>query len=115
VVALALALTTGAFAADLKIAEDFKCVAAESQVDVIVQFTRTPTERHHSLITRRGGALKDDLSIAKAGHYVMPASALADHRFFSEVSRNWAGEPLDRLEHGIMRCRRSGTSQQPHH
>jgi len=78
IVAVALAVSNAAFAADPKMAKDLDGVAAETPVDVIVQFTQIPTGRHQKLVTDRGGVLKDDLSLVKAGHYVVPASALAD-------------------------------------
>ena len=43
IVAVALAVSNAAFAADAKIAKDLDGVAAETQADVIVQFTQTPT------------------------------------------------------------------------
>ena len=43
IVAIALAVSNGAFAAGPKIAKDLDSAAAETQVDVIVQFTQTPT------------------------------------------------------------------------
>ena len=49
-----------------------------SKVDVIVQFAKQPTRANHQRILDRGGEFKRDLSIIKARHYSVPASALAD-------------------------------------
>ena len=47
-----------------------------SLVDVIVQFTTTPTQKHHDKIKSKGGVLKTDLSGAiKGAHYAVPAAS----------------------------------------
>jgi serine protease AprX len=57
-----------------KLAPDLVTPRGNSALDVIVQFTSTPTERHHDKIRRRGGELKHDLSGALNGaHYTIPA------------------------------------------
>ena len=61
-----------------KIARDLEGVDPASKVDVIVQFAKQPTGANHQRILDRGGEFKRDLSIIKAGHYSVPASALAD-------------------------------------
>ena len=44
-----------------KLAPDLVVPSGDKALDVIVQFTSTPTERHHDKIRRRGGELKHDL------------------------------------------------------
>jgi subtilisin family serine protease len=51
---------------------------SSAMVDVIVQFTQIPTARHHQKVLSRGGTLKQELGVVKAGAYSIPASALAD-------------------------------------
>ena len=45
-------------------------------VDVIIQFTQTPTAAHHQKVQNRGGVLKRTLSIIKGAHYSIPVTAL---------------------------------------
>jgi len=47
-------------------------------VDVIVRFTAPPARKHHDKVGKKGGQLKEDLSVAKAGLYSVEASALED-------------------------------------
>jgi serine protease AprX len=62
-----------------KFAPDVFSPNSHSTVDVIVQFTSTPTERHHNKIRSKGGELKHDLSGALNGaHYSVPADRLAE-------------------------------------
>lgn len=51
---LALSLAATGFAASSKISKDLAGVSREATVDVIVQFTTTPTARHHEKVTRLG-------------------------------------------------------------
>ena len=65
--------------AENKLGPDLSLDNRDSDVDVIVQFTSRPTERHHDKIRRRGGQLKQDLSGALNGaHYTMPAHNLLE-------------------------------------
>jgi serine protease AprX len=62
-----------------KLAPDLVVPHGDRPLDVIVQFTSTPTERHHDKIRRRGGELKHDLSGALNGaHYTIPAQNVAE-------------------------------------
>ena len=45
-------------------------------VDVIVQFTVSLTDAHHQKIRNKGGQLKKELGLVKAGLYSMPAGAV---------------------------------------
>lgn len=58
--------------------KDLEGKKASDQVDVIVQFTQTPTASHHQKVLSRGETLKHELGLVKSGAYSMPASALAD-------------------------------------
>src|SRR2546427_3863218 len=45
-------------------------------VDVIIQFSQTPTAVHHQKVQNQGGALKTKLDFIKAAHYTVPVEAL---------------------------------------
>lgn len=65
--------------AESKLAPDLVVANGDTALDVIVQFTSTPTERHHDKIRRRGGELKHDLSGALNGaHYAIPAHSVVE-------------------------------------
>ena len=61
-----------------KIASDLRGANAGDSVDVIIQYNQTPTARHHQKVLNRGGQLKHELGLIKAGAYSVPASSLAD-------------------------------------
>src|ERR1700747_2817040 len=65
------------FAGSLKIAPDLHGKASSNRVDVIVQFTKTPSVRHHQKVFSKGGTLNRELRFIKAGSYSVPASELA--------------------------------------
>ena len=67
-----------AFAGSPKMSKDLEGNNAADSVDVIVQFTQTPTAKHHQKVTDKGGTLKGELGLVKGGAYSVPASALAD-------------------------------------
>ena len=75
-----------AFAGSPKLSKDLEGKKASDQVDVIVQYTQAPTARHHQKVLSRGGTLKQELSVVKAGAYSMPASALASLAADPEVA-----------------------------
>jgi hypothetical protein len=60
-----------------KIARELQGKVPSDRVDVIVQFTKTPTARHHQRCCSKGGTLNRELSLVKAGSYSVPASELA--------------------------------------
>ena len=95
---IAWGLAATAFAAGSKISRDLAGVSREATVDVIVQFTATPTARHHEKVTRLGGTLKREFSMVKAGHYSIPASKLEDLANDPEV----AYISPDRAVHGTL-------------
>src|SRR6266699_5170717 len=45
-------------------------------VDVIIQFTQTPTDAHHQKVQAKGGVLKTKLDFIKGAHYSVPVEAL---------------------------------------
>ncbi|HKW96760.1 MAG TPA: S8 family peptidase [Bryobacteraceae bacterium] len=62
-----------------KFAPDLTLTNLHSAIDVIVQFTTAPTERHHNKIRSRGGELRHDLSgVINGAHYTIPAHRLAE-------------------------------------
>ena len=73
-----LLLTTAAYGKNPnKLATELRSGSSGSTVDVIVQFTSAPSQKHHDKIARRGGKLKTDLSgVIKAAHYQVPADQL---------------------------------------
>ena len=76
--AATLLLTTAAYGKNPnKLAAELRSGSSGSTVDVIVQFTSAPSQKHHDKIARRGGKLKTDLSgVIKAAHYQVPADQL---------------------------------------
>lgn len=60
-----------------KLAPELMNVSRQPAVNVIVQFTETPTARHHQKIVSRGGTVHRVLGLIKAGSYSIPPSALA--------------------------------------
>ena len=71
-------LVTSAFAQHPKIARGLETLDQNSVVDVIVQYTHVPTERHYHNVLAKGGALKNKLQVIKSGHYAIPVRALRD-------------------------------------
>ena len=67
---LILALSIPAFARDKKVAADLPQTGAAA-MDVIVQFTASPTQRHHNKVTGRGGKIKRDLCLVNGLHASM--------------------------------------------
>jgi hypothetical protein len=76
-VGLVLLGASFAFAGSPKVAKDLQGKSPSDRVDVIVQFTETPTARHHQKVVSKGGSLKGVLSLVRAGSYSIPSSALA--------------------------------------
>src|SRR5579872_924866 len=73
--ALAL-LATSVFAQHPKIAPDLETLDQNSAVDVIVQYTHVPSERHHQRVLALGGTLGRQLDLINSGHYAVPVRAL---------------------------------------
>jgi serine protease AprX len=65
------------FATSPKIAKDLRGQAPSDQVNVIIQFTETPTGAHHQRVLRNGGTLNRELSLIKGASYSVRASTLA--------------------------------------
>ena len=63
---------------DSKLAPELKNSSGRPVVNVIVQFTQTPTTRHHQKIISHGGTVHRVLGLIKSGAYSVPASALSD-------------------------------------
>jgi len=59
-----------------KVAKDFPAAEPGKNFDAIVQFYETPTGKHHKKVLDRGGRLKQELGVVKAGAYSLPAEAL---------------------------------------
>jgi serine protease AprX len=57
-----------------KIARELAGNQSSNQVDVIVQFTQTPTARHHQKVMDLGGRINRNLGHFKGGAYRLPAS-----------------------------------------
>src|SRR5258708_12894836 len=45
-------------------------------VDVIIQFSQTPTDAHHQKVQSKGGVLKTKLDFIKGAHYSVPVESL---------------------------------------
>ena len=67
-----------AFARGPKIALDLEGLDPDVNVDVIVQFTQTPSARLHAKVLDLGGELKSELGIVRAEVYRMPAGKLEE-------------------------------------
>jgi serine protease AprX len=74
----ALLMAGPAFGQTRKIAADLQDADSKSNVPVIVQFDKDPTDVYHQKVLSRGGVLKTALHSVKAGAYSMPAAALAE-------------------------------------
>ena len=61
-----------------KMADELSRADRNSMVDVIIQYNQMPTEAHHQKVRNKGGVLQRELHVIKAGHYTVPASALAE-------------------------------------
>jgi serine protease AprX len=88
------------FAGSPKIARDLHGKASSDRVDVIVQFTETPTARHHQKVFSKGGTLNRELSLVKAGSYSVPASELAALGADPEVAYISLDRPLFSTNNG---------------
>src|SRR5215469_1745375 len=62
---------------DSKLAPELRNVSGQAGVNVIVQFTQTPTARHHQKVISQGGTVRGVLRLIKAGSYSVPASGLS--------------------------------------
>jgi len=90
-----------AFAGPRKMAKDLEGKNALDQVDVIVQFTKAPTARHHQKVLSRGGQLKQELGLVKSGAYSLPASALAELAADPDVAYIAPDRPLYSTGNGL--------------
>ena len=72
-------IATLAMASSPKISRDLqKLTATTNNVNVIVQFDRTPDVTYHQKVFGRGGALRKQLGHFRGASYTMPASMLED-------------------------------------
>ncbi len=88
------------FAVSPKIAMDLRGKATLDRVNVIVQFTKTPTARHHQKVFSKGGTLNRELGLVKAGAYSIPASALVRLAADPEVAYISPERPLFSTSNG---------------
>jgi len=71
-------LTSGLCAGSGKLAKDLESLDPAANVDVIVQFTKVPTEVQHQKVISRGGVQRKGLDLIKAALYSMPAGKLKE-------------------------------------
>ena len=83
-----------------KLAPELRSVSRQPLVDVIVQFTRTPTARHHQRIVARGGTIQRELRLIKAGSYSVPGSALTSLAHDPDVAYISPDRPLFSTNNG---------------
>jgi serine protease AprX len=76
-----------AFARQPKISTELERLDPNTDVDVIVQFNRVPTERHHRKVLSLGGTLRNRLDIVRAGAYSIPALSIGSLADDPEVVR----------------------------
>src|SRR6266571_1116440 len=79
--ALMILLAAGLSLADgkHKLSKDLEALKGGNSggtVDVIIQFTQTPTDAHHQKVQAKGGVLKTKLDFIKGAHYSVPVEAL---------------------------------------
>src|SRR5437660_5318707 len=78
-----------------KLAPDLSHQNGNAALDVIVQFTAAPTERHHEKVQRKGGTLRHDLSgVINGAHYTVPANRVAELSEDPEVAYISPDRPL---------------------
>ena len=70
----------------LKQSSDLSNVDAHAMVNVIVQWSHTPTDDQHQKVLSRGGFIRSKFQKVKAGAYSMPAAALDDLASDAEVT-----------------------------
>ena len=75
---LSLCMSTILWGSSEHLASDLRGKTGSEMVDVIVQYRNPPTEAQHNKIAGKGGTLQHRLDLIGAGHYQVPASALAD-------------------------------------
>src|SRR5215472_712086 len=61
---------------NLRLARELRSNVGPANVNVIVQFTKAPTARHHQKVVALGGTLHQRLTLINAGSYSIPAAAL---------------------------------------
>jgi serine protease AprX len=88
------------FAVSPKIAMDLRGKSTLDRINVIVQFTKTPTARHHQKVFSKGGTLNRELGLVKAGAYSIPASALGRLAADPEVAYISPERPLFSTSNG---------------
>src|SRR5260370_1319062 len=82
-----------------KLAPDLSRQNCPAALDVIVQFSSAPTQRHHDKVLSKGGALRHDLSgVINGAHYTVPANRVAELSEDPEVAYISPDRPL----HGML-------------
>src|SRR4051812_30353190 len=59
--------------AETKMARELTGMNSSDTVDVIVQYTQTPTAHHHQKVLGRGGVLGRELGLVRGGAYKLRA------------------------------------------
>ena len=85
-----------------KMAKDLEGKKGSEPVDVIVQFTQSPTARHHQKVLSKGGTLKNALGLVNGGSYSVPASGLAALAADPEVAYIAPDRPLHSKNNGSL-------------
>ena len=75
---LLLCSATAVWGGEEKLAKDLRRDNAPGNLDVIVRYKTTPSEKHRQKIANRGGALKNQFDLIKSGHYSVPANMLRE-------------------------------------
>ncbi len=73
-----LLLTQPIFAGKLKVAKDLEGLDPAAEIDVIVQFKSTPTQKQLDKVHAKGGKDKVKLDKIKAAAFTLPVSAIED-------------------------------------
>ena len=95
-ISLVAAMTCGwLFAGQPKIAPELTRGDSNASVDVIVQFTAAPTEKHHQKVRDHGGTYKMDLGTIKGAIYSLRAGAIAAQAEDPEVTYISPDRPVE--------------------
>lgn len=60
----------------VKLSQDLQRVSASKTINVIIQYRTAPTDTHYARVTNRGGTLRQDLRVVKAGAFQVSATSL---------------------------------------
>ena len=82
-----------------KLASDLRRDNAQGNLDVIVRYKASPTDRHHQKIAKRGGVLKHEMDLIRSGHYSVPVHpSSSPAQLFRNTVRNRTSESVENVQ-----------------